>query len=158
MTVIGCTGHQQMPDEACEYARTEIEQSLSVLGPSLIGISALAAGADQIFAGVVHDIGGELHVIVPSKRYETTFTDRANLDEYRRLLALTTSVTTLPFEESTEEAFYAAGRAVVDACDALWAIWDGEPARGLGGSADVVRYARSSGKPVQIIWPAGLRR
>lgn len=158
MTVIGCTGHQQMPDEACERAMAEIKRSLCMLGPSVIGVSALAAGADQMFAGVVHDLGGELHVIVPSKRYETTFTDQADLDEYRRLLALTTSVTILPFGEPTEEAFYAAGRAVVDACDALWAVWDGEPARGLGGSADVVRYARSSGKPVQIIWPAGLRR
>lgn len=147
-----------MPDEACEHARAEIKRSLSVLGPAVIGLSALAAGADQIFAGVVYDIGGELHVIIPSERYETTFTDQVDLDNYRRLLALTTSVTVLPFTEPTENAFYAAGRAVVDACDALLAVWDGKPAKGLGGSADVVSYARSSGKPVQVIWPAGVCR
>lgn len=65
---------------------------------------------------------------------------------------------TLPFSEPSEEAFYAAGKAVVDACDWLIAVWDGEPARGLGGSADVVAYARNRGKVVHVIWHEGLSR
>lgn len=42
----------------------------------------------------------------------------------------------------------ATGLIVVERCDALLAAWDGEPAGGFGGTADVVAYARSRGRPV----------
>ena len=34
------------------------------------------------------------------------------------------------------------GRAVVDCSSVLVAVWDGQPSRGLSGTADVVAYAR----------------
>jgi hypothetical protein len=40
----------------------------------------------------------------------------------------------------------------------LWAVWDGQPARGYGGTADVVSAARAIGLPVQVIWPPGAHR
>ena len=40
----------------------------------------------------------------------------------------------------------------------LWAIWDGKPARGYGGTADAVTAARNSGLPVQVMWPDGALR
>ncbi len=52
----------------------------------------------------------------------------------------------------------AAGRAVADRSDLLLAVWDGAPAAGLGGTADIVRYAEERGKAVEIIWPEGARR
>ncbi len=33
------------------------------------------------------------------------------------------------------------GLVVVERCDLLLAIWDGHPAHGLGGTADIVAYA-----------------
>ena len=44
--------------------------------------------------------------------------------------------------------FLRAGRRVVDLSDRLFAVWDGEKARGVGGTAEIVDYARASGKPV----------
>lgn len=64
----------------------------------------------------------------------------------------------MPYEEPSDEAYLAAGQEVVDLTDTLLAIWDGQPARGLGGTADVVRYARSVGKRVVVIWPLGSAR
>jgi hypothetical protein len=49
----------------------------------------------------------------------------------------------------------AGGRAVVDRSDVLMAVWDGQPARGLAGTADVGAYARERGVPVEVIWPEG---
>ena len=40
----------------------------------------------------------------------------------------------------------------------LVAVWDGQPARGLGGTADVVAYARQRGVPMEVIWPQGATR
>ena len=52
----------------------------------------------------------------------------------------------------------AAGKSIVDSCEMLIAIWDGKPARGLGGTGDVVRYARKTGKAVSIVWPDDIGR
>jgi hypothetical protein len=43
------------------------------------------------------------------------------------------------------------------ACE-LWAVWDGLPARGYGGTAEVVAYARAHAMPVKVIWPVGALR
>src|SRR5260221_12639223 len=51
-------------------------------------------------------------------------------------------------EES--DAYLAAGKLIVELCDVLVAVWDGEPAAGKGGTADVVAVALASGRPV--IW------
>lgn len=39
----------------------------------------------------------------------------------------------------------------VNGADVLLVVWDGLPARGKGGTADVVAYAKAMGKPVLII-------
>jgi len=52
----------------------------------------------------------------------------------------------------------AASKFMVDEADELYAVWDGKPARGYGGTADVVAYARDHDITVQVIWPAGAER
>jgi hypothetical protein len=52
----------------------------------------------------------------------------------------------------------AASRAMLDKADRLFAVWDGEPARAYGGTADVVTEARQRGIPVTVIWPKGASR
>jgi hypothetical protein len=47
---------------------------------------------------------------------------------------------------------------MLDHADLLWAVWDGQPARGYGGTADVVAAARAKGLPVRVIWPHGAHR
>jgi hypothetical protein len=42
--------------------------------------------------------------------------------------------------------------------DELYAVWDGEPARAHGGTADVMAHAREHGTPVRVIWPDGAQR
>jgi hypothetical protein len=51
---------------------------------------------------------------------------------------------------SREDAYERAGRYVVDRSDAIIALWDGEPARGQGGTAAIVAYARKRGVP--LVW------
>lgn len=147
-----------MPDEARRHARLGMQALLADLGPPLVGVTSLAAGADQLFAETVHVLGGRLHVIIPSRHYGSTFVNPSDRDSYRRLLARADTVDTLAFAQPSEEAFFAAGKAVVDASDLMCAVWDGMPAQGVGGSADVVSYARSRAKVVEVIWPKGLSR
>lgn len=40
----------------------------------------------------------------------------------------------------------------------LIAVWDGQPAAGFGGTADVVAYARNHDIVVTVVWPDGAER
>lgn len=42
--------------------------------------------------------------------------------------------------------------------DEVLAVWDGLPARGYGGTADVVTFAENNGIPVRVVWPEGATR
>jgi hypothetical protein len=51
------------------------------------------------------------------------------------------------------EAFLAAGHYIVDHCDVLFAVWDELPAGAMGGTGDVVEYARRSERRVVHLNP-----
>jgi imidazoleglycerol phosphate dehydratase HisB len=155
--LIGVSGHQSMSEQTATDVSAAIKSVLSTK-EKVIGVSSLAVGADQIFARAVLDSGRPLHVVIPSKNYEKTFSTQDNLAEFYRLLALAEHVKELDFDSPTESAFFAAGKAIVDSSQLLVAIWDGEPAAGLGGTADVVSYAREQGRNVIVIWPKGASR
>lgn len=155
--LLGITGHQRLPDSVLDYVRSSVASELKRNMPGLRGVSCLAAGSDQIFADELVGIGGELVAVVPSLGYEMTF-DMPERTHYRELLASAVEVVRLGFPEPTEEAYMAAGAEVVRRCDQLVAVWDGQRSRGLGGTADVVAFARDLGKPVIIVWPDGVRR
>lgn len=157
MTVIGVTGHQVVPAIAVTTFHTALRSELARRPPPIVGLSSLAAGADQIFADEILAAGGRLHVVIPAANYATTLQDE-DLTAYRRLLAAAEETTRLDFLEAGEPAYLAAGQWIVEHCDVLITLWDGEPARGSGGTADIVAHARQLGVPVQIIWPEGVRR
>jgi hypothetical protein len=154
MTLVGVTGHQQLPTQAIPQITEKLRYELSELG-RVTAVTSLAAGADQLFATIVLDLGGELEVIVPSAGYESTFSDSSDLESYRRLLSRARTVRRLSFENPSEQAFFAAGMEMVKACERLFAVWDGQPAQGFGGTADVVHYAERQGVPVSVVWPSG---
>lgn len=156
MTRIGIAGHQNLPDAALVFVTAGIRACL-VEHDDVIGYSCLAAGADQLFAAEVLTAGGRLHVVIPCAGYLTTLTG-ADAAEYRRLLAAADERTELAFPAPSETAYDAAGRTVAELSDVLIAVWDGEPARGLGGTGDVVAHARALGREVRVIWPPGLSR
>ena len=55
---------------------------------------------------------------------------------------------------SDEDCYLAAGHRVVELSDLMLAVWDGSPAKGKGGTADVVAYAVRRGVPLFHINPA----
>lgn len=156
-TVVGFTGHQTLSGRTSELIRGAIHHELTHLVP-LVGLTSLAAGSDQIFAQCVLDVGGELSVIVPSKGYEETFGSPEDLANYLRLLSVTASTIELSHDAPSEAAFWDAGKQVVEGADVLLAVWDGDQAAGLGGTADVVKYATELGRRVIVIWPPGASR
>jgi hypothetical protein len=139
---VGITGHQRLQEPASwRWVEQEFDHLLSRLSPSLIGVTSLAIGADQLFAKAVLRQGGSLEVVIPFAGYETTFSERRERQEYRRLLRLASRIEVLEKRGSDEDAYFAAGKRMVDLSELILAVWNGKPAAGLGGTADVVRYA-----------------
>lgn len=155
--VVGVTGHQNLTAKSIPHVRRAVRDVLASRSP-VVGLTALAEGADQVFAEVVLALGGTVVAVVPAHGYIDTFASREAQDRYLRLLAEAQEVIELPYERPTEEAFFAAGREVVDRSNLLLAVWDGQSAGGLGGTADIVAYARERGLPTIVIWPDSARR
>jgi hypothetical protein len=155
---VGVTGHQSIPASAYAAVLGEVENELRRYAANFRGVSSLAAGADQIFSEAVLRLGGKLHVVLPCRHYDAAFESSATLANFRVLLQRADAAETLDFDQPSEEAFLAAGRRVVVLSDVLVAVWDGQPAKGLGGTADIVEFARSRNIEISIVWPSDAER
>ncbi|MET9102782.1 hypothetical protein [Streptomyces antibioticus] len=159
MKYVGCTGHQALhPATRRNIVRAISAEIAGMEQDQMIGLSCLAEGTDQLFALTMLASGGQLHAIIPSDGYETTFLTERSRETYMALLHIASDVSTLSFTAPSEDAYMSAGQEVVNRCDVLFAVWDGKPAGGKGGTADVVAYARQKGVEVRIIWPPESRR
>jgi hypothetical protein len=117
------------------------------------GISALAEGADQIFAELILATARPLIAVVPFEGYEWTFESDEARATYARQLQRATRRIDLRHPGPHEQAYLEAGRAVIERCDLLFAVWDGKPSRGLGGTADAVQLARDAGRRILQLDP-----
>ncbi|MBT8472484.1 MAG: hypothetical protein HKP25_09915 [Marinicaulis sp.] len=116
-------------------------------------VSALADGADTLAAQCALENKWRLLAPLPfsKKLYQTDFspTDR---DEFETLINDADAIAELdglrnaPAQE--DRAYLQAGLVTLDQSDLLIAIWDGEEARGVGGTAMIKEEALTAGKPV----------
>jgi hypothetical protein len=156
--MVGMTGHQGLPAPTAELVKAALRDTLSAYAPNLVGVTMLGPGADQLFARLVLELGGALYVVVPAAKYRDGFEDPDAQAGYDELYGRGSYFEALEHTESTEQAHMDGGKVVVDRSSVLVAVWDGEPSRGFGGTADVVSYARQRGGPVEVIWPEGATR
>jgi hypothetical protein len=157
MPRIAVSGHRGLPPGTVRLVDEAIRSALAWAAPDLTGVSCLADGADHIFARAVLDLGGVIEAVIPSANYRDQL-PAESAAEYDLLLASAAAVHRLPFTEGTSEAHMAASKVMIDGVAELYAVWDGQPARGYGGTADVVAYARDRGVRVKVLWPAGAGR
>lgn len=155
---LGISGHQNISPEVIAYVKPILVRLITERKKDLVGVSSLAAGADQLFASTILDQGGSLQAMIPCRGYEGTFSEPDGLNQFKSLLARAKKVETLEYPKPSEEAFLDAGCRVVDNSDLLIAVWDGEPAAGKGGTADIVKYANRRGVKVIVVWPPGSTR
>ena len=155
---IGITGHRTFDAPTSDLIGVALRRIVDAYQPhDLVGVSSLAEGADTMFAQAVADRGGRLEVVVPAARYRESLA-ASHRRTYDDLLARAAAVHRLAFIESDGPAYLAAGVRMLKMIDRLVAVWDGLPARGSGGTAEVVSGAWKRGLPVDVVWPAGARR
>lgn len=151
---LAIAGHRRLHPSQSTVSNS-IRSTLEIFATiQLTLLSPLAEGADRLAA---HEIlrlpNGILRAVLPlpADDYESDFPTPESRAEFRQLLAAAEDIQVLPPQPSRTEAYLAVGCHLVDSCDILLAIWDGEPARGMGGTAEVVAYARKCRKPMVLI-------
>ena len=158
---IAVTGHRFLDHEAetRREVNIAIDQALEARDAGcapgepegLIVVSALAEGADRL---VVHEClrrqGATLEAVLPLPvdEYAKDFVTADSRREFADLLATAASVEVAEMMPTREQAYERAGQLMVDHCDAVIAVWDGLPARGRGGTADIVAYAQARRVPI----------
>lgn len=157
---VGVTGHRDIDQEdpalleavraALELLQSRCRTGTAATPVGLAVVSALAEGADRVVARAAICRGDSLEVVLPlpAEEYLTDFEPGTSRSEFHSLLGQAAAVTELPAPGGRDEAYERAGRAVVDRSDVLLALWDGQAARGRGGTAQIVSYARRHGVPV----------
>lgn len=156
MPRIGVTGHTRLSVEAADFTLRALTAVLREhTCPELHGVTCLARGADQLFARAVLAARGTYEVVLPAEDYRERIVGPAGRKAFDELLGKATAVRTMPFRRSNRQAYFAASTDMLERCEVLFAVWDGEPSRKLGDTAHVVATARERRMPVEVFWPTG---
>jgi hypothetical protein len=158
MTKLAVSGHRGLSKATTHLIDAALRAEIGKRADAdLVGVSLIADGADTLFAQAILDHGGALHVVVPAEKYRESLPDEHH-PTYDALMDRATKITRLDHVESSTDAHMDASLRMLTEADELVAVWDGQPARGYGGTADVVKAARDKGVPVTIVWPEGAIR
>jgi SMODS and SLOG-associating 2TM effector domain 3 len=158
---VGVTGHRWMPKED-EAARLAVGAALQTAFARCSNrstewtsvekavVSSLADGADRLAAEWAVDHGLRLEVILPlePEAYLEDFDTDESQADFHRLVGSADAVTVVPPQDTRDDAYRTAGRAVAERSDVLLAVWDGQPAKGVGGTGEIVATAGRLGVPV----------
>jgi hypothetical protein len=113
--------------------------------------TGLASGADQIAARWARSRGYSVTAVLPfaPDEYRKDFELDGEAADFDRALDAADEIIVLPGERSDPEGAYVlVGKQLIESADIMVAIWDGEEARGPGGTAHVVELALKNSVPV----------
>jgi hypothetical protein len=178
---VGITGHRgppKLPTESLASIRAALDRKLAVIAEEgrkaqaiytacapaeggattadFVVISSLAEGSDRLVADAGLAAGFSLEAVLPFHRedYAGDFKTEESQAAYARLLQRCSAVFELDGDLSDRPRGYeTAGLIMLANIDILITIWDGKPAAGVGGTAQIISRAISGGIPVVWIAP-----
>jgi hypothetical protein len=157
MQRVGVTGHRSYDNPAAvdEAIATAVQQ-LGAAGDRIEIWSSLAEGADRAVAhAALKEPNATLVAVLPlcANDYRDDFADSESCDEFEALLARASRVIVTGGDDSGEReaAYERAGFTMLDGVNALIAVWDGQPSRGRGGTAEIVAEAQRRRLSVLVI-------
>ena len=157
--VVGFSGHRHLaaPGPIAAAIRAQLEMLRAEAPGEWIALTSVAEGSDQLFIGDARQLGLAWHAILPLPRAE--FAQDFSPEHWaavERTLATAEHVRVITENGTRNDAYLDCGMEVANGADVLLVVWDGAPARGRGGTADVVAYAQSLGQPIVVIDPHSL--
>ena len=157
---VAFAGHRQVPDPAAAKAAIgrELETIRATIDGELVGLASAAAGADLLFLEACGDAGLRTVVLMPFSRdrFEEDFEDPEEWRRACRLMDTAWWCEVAPGNEEAPAAYHVVARETLDIAERMLFLWNGEGARGLGGTGETVAEARARAIPSRIIDAATL--
>lgn len=160
-------------------AISRCRQRVEAAGGQLHLYVSAAYGADLLAISVAEELGVPVHLVLPKpvvfledgsvsriEGFASDFTDAAGHflpDEWGKALDFIRKAERgesgwthrlVSGSQVEPECYYDAGVQVMEAADFFLAVWDGEAACGLGGTAEMVEQARVAAMPWQRVDPS----
>jgi hypothetical protein len=154
IVALGITGHRYLieMDKVMAGVDRALQRILWTFPDSNFRVlSSLAEGADRILTKrllLIPNSSLWVPLPLPEEEYQKDFETSKSKEEFIHLLGKAERVINLPVTETREEGYLAAGKFVLENSDCLLAIWDGKPAQGAAGTAEIVTMARERGLPL----------
>jgi hypothetical protein len=126
-------------------------------------LSSLAEGSDRLIAKEVLEVyEANLKIILPfsSDEYLKDFASEISKSEFLFLQSIANEKQTIEYgsvsnaklgQDWRNDSYRRAGEELVRQSDIIIAIWDEEPARGIGGTANTISIAKNLNKPIYVI-------
>ncbi|MEO5915173.1 MAG: hypothetical protein ABIS50_13135 [Luteolibacter sp.] len=152
---VGFAGHRGVPDRAAAKAviSRELKTICGTVSGELVGISSAAAGADLLFLDACREAGLKTVVLLPfpKERFQEDFGDPADWEHACRCMDDAWWCEVSPGGEGAPAAYHVVARESLEVADRMLFLWDGQPARGIGGTGETVREAKEREIPSRII-------
>ncbi|WP_395746493.1 hypothetical protein [Prosthecobacter sp.] len=163
--LVGFCGHRSRFSEtavrtALMAALTGLRELSAQAGGEIELYASAAEGSDLVCLEVARELEISVHLLLPlvKEEFEKDFSSPAAWARARAQMDLAArpgrdSLRTVAGEPTRPECYFNQGIVMLEAVDVLIAVWDGEPPRGPGGTAQMVAQARAMGIPVLHIQP-----
>jgi len=115
--------------------------------PGLAALSAIAEGADTLFAEAALELGIPLQIVRPFADYAADFETEVARERYEKLRAAARTERKLVHKERSDKAYGAAMSWIVANSDVVMIAWDGLPADGPGGTGSAVELVIKLNRP-----------
>lgn len=162
--VIGFTGHRSGYDEALiapvlMEVLIDLQSRIRSAGGEAVLYASIAEGSDTLFVEIARDLGLPVHLILPLEEEEFA-KDFSSPAAWERAKAQIDRVRAKPDREtlrltkgdsSRPACYYDQGMQMLEACDVVVALWNGEAARGSGGTGQIVAQARAMEIAVVVV-------
>lgn len=180
--ILGFCGHRKLPEghelaSVLNKALRNYLKEVETRGGDLHLHSMIAWGADLIAIEQARELGIPVHLILPKhllpiyphrpiEGLAEDFLQEGNRgmmeEEWRRAVEVIEScragiggcsLRTLAAETKDPDCYHDTAVKMLSAADGLLAVWDGLPAKGIGGCGETCEYARESGIPTWQVAP-----
>ncbi|MBX3316169.1 MAG: hypothetical protein KF902_04810 [Phycisphaeraceae bacterium] len=160
---LGWTGHRVVENErAVTDAIREVISELTSRAPDgttrsasgWFGFGSAAIGADLMVAQACLQSGIPVRIVLPCSLDEMlALTPNEHKCDFTRICVASEVAPTVLSRNNNYVDHAAVAREIASMADVLIAVWDGSPARGPGGTANVVELSRERGTRIIRIDP-----
>jgi hypothetical protein len=147
---VGGIGHRVLDAlDELPYVQLSFHRVLTELQrqfPRLRAITALAPGADTVFARCAQALSIPLEPIIPFAKFDADFADPESNARYQALRSSALCETRLHFSERNDRAYKKSMAWVVFKSNVVIAAWDGRRIGSVGGTWPAVSLCEKLGK------------